>query len=260
MNFSCSVKIFLLLLFFFSGGNIVQAKKKQSLQDSLNEIAELKNKLRPLVDTSDLTKVVPTKKGEELLFSDPQLQFDASSAEKKGFLEKLLDWISEKLFGNVEAGNVMTARNILLWTIIVIAVGIVVWLLWRSEWARLIREKPKSISFNFSDITENLDTIDFSKKIQDAVSVGDLRLAIRWHYLHLLYLLNKNSTLAFAPYKTNIDYVNELKGNKELLPFQQLSKVYDYVWYGEFILTEYDYHNYAEQFNQFERSQNVQGK
>lgn len=245
------------LLFLFAYAVNCFAENKKSSADSLAEIIAAQNRVAPHVDSSEISKVIPSEKGEALLFADPDLHYDTQAGQKKGYLDKLLEWISEKLFGNAGAGNVALARSILLWTFIVLAAITVIWLLWRSEWAGLVKEKPKSITFNFSDITEDLDTIDFEKKISNALLENDLRLAIRWQYLKLLNLLNKKELIRFAPYKTNIDYVNDLKNSKSRDAFIHLSKAYDYVWYGEFVLSKEAYHSYATEFNQFEKMTDV---
>ena len=164
-------------------------------------------------------------------------------------MERFLEWLAEKLFGKAGYDNVSAARIIIVWTIVIISLGIITWLLSRSELISLTRAKSKTTSFNFTDITEDLDTINFDKQIKEAVGALNYRLATRWHYLKLLYVYDKKQLIIFAPFKTNIDYSNELRNNEEQQKqFLKLSRIYEYVWYGQFTLNEENYRNYEQEF------------
>jgi hypothetical protein len=212
------------------------------------------------IDSASIQKISPDTLKENALFSDPNLHYKTKTMEGKGFFEKLLDWLAEKLFGKAGYDSVDAARSIIIWTVIIVCVLIVIWLLWRSELVSLIRAKPKSTSFNFSDITEELSSINFEERIKTALAAGDLRLAIRWHYLKLLYVLDLKKLISFAPYKTNIDYGNELRSQNYQGEFKLLSRLYDYVWYGKFPVTHKEYTAREEEFRNFEKKINVQGQ
>ncbi|MBA3663350.1 MAG: hypothetical protein H0W61_03965 [Bacteroidetes bacterium] len=201
-----------------------------------------------LSDTSEIKTIRPSKEKEKQIFSDPKLSYKKDIVAKKGMFERLLEWLAEKLFGKAGYDNISTARSIIIWTIVVLSVGIIIWLLSRSELVSLIKPKAKATSFNFTDVTEDLDSINFDQKISDAVKTGDYRLAIRWHYLKTLYIFDKRELITFAPFKTNIDYGNELKGGNDHKDFVKLSRIYDYVWYGQFNLNEANYNNNAREF------------
>ncbi len=132
-----------------------------------------------------------------------------------------------------------------------------IWLLSKTELVSLIKPKSKSTSFNFSDLIEDLDTINFDVKIAEAFKSSDFRTAIRWHYLKTLFLLDKKQLITFAPFKTNIDYGHELKGKDLYQAFIKLSRIYEYVWYGQFILNGSTYQNNAAKFNAVEKQINV---
>jgi len=149
------------------------------------------------------------------------------------------------------------ARQIIIWTIVIAAISILIWLLSKSELVSLIRPKPKTTSFNFNDITEDLSAINFEHKIAEALKGNDYRLAIRWHYLKILFILDKKQMIRFLPFKTNIDYGNELRGKHFFSEFVKLSRTYEYVWYGQFLLNDVNYKNNALEFETIEKQINV---
>lgn len=210
-----------------------------------------------MIDSTAINIIKPTSAKEAAIFSDPKLSYKKNIADGKGMFEKFLEWLAEKLFGKPTYDNISSARELVIWTIVIVSILIIIWLLSKSELIGLVKPKAKATSFNFSDITEDLDAINFNEKINDAEKAGDLRLAIRWHYLKLLYLLDKKNLIAFAPFKTNIDYNYELKGKTIHDEFVKLSRTYDYVWYGQFTLTHQNYEARAAEFDAAERKINV---
>ncbi|MEO6424757.1 MAG: hypothetical protein ABIP40_05060 [Bacteroidia bacterium] len=205
------------------------------------------------IDSSKIEIITPAKKKEKELFSDPKLKYKSTVTNiEKGMFERFLEWLAEKLFGNAGFDNVLTARKIILWSVALLAIGIVIWLLSRSELVSLIRPKPKATAFNFMDVVEDLDKINFEEKIKLALVDNDYRLATRWHYLKILFLLDKAKLIEFASYKTNIDYRYELKSKKHQHAFIRLSYIYEHVWYGQFIIGVTDYKEKETEFNNFE--------
>ncbi len=168
-------------------------------------------------------------------------------------MEKFQEWLAEQLFGGGGYNNIAMARQIILWSVIIISVAVLIWLLTKTEFVSLIKPRPKSTSFNFSDITEDLSAINFDAQISEALKRSDYRTAIRWHYLKILFMLDKKQMIVFSPYKTNIDYGYELKGKNFHPGFVKLSRIYEYVWYGQFALNETVYKSNAAEFETIEK-------
>lgn len=210
-----------------------------------------------LKDTASILLRSPSADKEKSVFSDPKLRYKKNTRESPGFFSRLLDWISEKLFDNVNEESVYRTRQIIIWTIVIISVVVIVRLLLRSEFTGLTRSSSRSVAFSFADVTENLDTVNFDKKTDEALLNGDYRLATRWLYLKMLYLLNKKQHIAFAPFKTNIDYKYELKGKFPEAGFIALSRIYEYVWYGQFVTTPDRYRQHEAEFKDYEKQLHV---
>ncbi len=160
----------------------------------------------------------------------------------------LLEILAEKLFSSTGAEAVQKTRKLILWSVVIASVIVVIRLLRRSSISGLTRATPKSTAFSFNDITEDLHSINYSERISEALSQNDYRMAIRWHYLELLFQLDKQQLIHFAPHKTNIDYRYELKDKGTQRGFYEASRIYDYVWYGQFVLNETDYSDNAKTF------------
>jgi len=220
----------------------------------------LKKEVTLLIDSSIIEVKKPDSLIEKKLFSEDQLQYKTNVKYEAGILERFMDWLSELIFGNNNYENIYLTRQIILWTVIIISIGVVIWLLLRSDFSKLVRPESKLTTFNFNEITEDLSTINFDKMIEEAFQNGDYRLAIRWYYLRTLFVLEKGKYLVFQPSKTNIDYKNDLKKTNFQNEFMALSKIYEYVWYGKFEIDLTKYNDFKKEFNSFDSLVNVQGQ
>jgi len=184
-------------------------------------------------------------------------QYKGTVKEAPGFFEGLLAWLAMKLFGKAGVENIVFTRRLIIWTVIIISVYVIIRLLLRTELAGLTRQKAKSTAFSFTDLTEDLDQVNFDQRIAEALKENDYRLAICWQYLKTLFLLDKKQLISFAPHKTNIDYRYELKDKGLQEGFTGLSRIYEYAWYGRFVITETNYTLNAEKFAALQKQADV---
>ncbi len=75
---------------------------------------------------------------------------------------------------------------------------------------------------------------NFDAAINKAKSGNNYRLAVRYLYLQLLQRLTAAGAIEFAVDKTNTEYLRELAGKPYKETVAELTRYYDYVWYGEF--------------------------
>lgn len=97
---------------------------------------------------------------------------------------------------------------------------------------------------------ENIHELDFAARLAEAEASGNYRLALRLGYLQLLKQLSDQELIAWQPDKTNQAYLRELGSARPPLrpPFTELTRQFEYVWYGEFPLAAASYqHLRAEQ-------------
>ncbi|NIG57059.1 DUF4129 domain-containing protein [Chitinophaga sp. Cy-1792] len=94
-------------------------------------------------------------------------------------------------------------------------------------------------------------TNEYERKIQEAVSKNDIRQAIRWSYLHLLFLLADAHMIKLAKDRTNKEYVRSLKNTPYYADFSILTMDYEYVWYGGFDISQHEFEKMLEQFKVF---------
>ncbi len=96
---------------------------------------------------------------------------------------------------------------------------------------------------------DDINAVNFDKIISDALSAEDYRKAIRFLYIKFLKLLSDHEYIEWKREKTNTDYKREMKNNKYSDEFSYLTKIYEYVWYGEFSISKNFFFSENKRFN-----------
>ena len=98
---------------------------------------------------------------------------------------------------------------------------------------------------------EHVENMDLDTLLERALNQQNYRLAIRYQYLKTLKLLTQKNIISYHVKKTNLDYLEEITSEKHKQEFSYLSYLYNYIWYGEFNITQPQYQNAAKSFHQF---------
>lgn len=112
----------------------------------------------------------------------------------------------------------------------------------------LFRKNKKTISIEDEEIIENIHEIDFKEKLINAEKNKDFRLAIRYQFLNVLKKLSDKKQIDWNVEKTNHDYLKELKSESSKNNFAELLYIFEYVWYGEFNVSEEIYQPLKNKF------------
>lgn len=115
------------------------------------------------------------------------------------------------------------------------------WLFYRlNPGAQFFNSEEKS-EVIFSEEEEIIRRRDISELIEQALLKGNYRLAIRYYYLLILKKLSDAGIVEYEFDKTNSDYIAEIPSETIRQGFRKTTNLYDYVWYGNFEITESDY-------------------
>jgi Domain of unknown function (DUF4129) len=144
----------------------------------------------------------------------------------------------------------------ILWVILGAAVVYVIfkWVL-NSENLLFYSTKKVKAEAAAAEGDEDITVTDWEALIRGLVekqemSAEDVRLAIRYCYMMVLQLLQKKALIAYRSDKTNYDYAAELAASPHRQLFRQLSRHYEYAWYGRYGLTTASYKEFHSLFDQ----------
>ena len=146
--------------------------------------------------------------------------------------------------------NFFDAARWLIWLLII---GIAIYVVYRifADGGSFMFRKNKKMMNEGSPAgndEENIASTNWETLLQQALANNDLRMAVRYRYMWLLQLLQRQELIQYRTDKTNYEYYTELSGNYKQ-PFKQLSRQYEYVWYGHFTLPAPAYQQYSDLFN-----------
>jgi len=129
--------------------------------------------------------------------------------------------------------------NVLFWVILIGGfVALLVWFLSTSD-VRLFRKKTRPVDEEVQDeITDDIFEMNFEKEIQKATEARNYRLAVRHMYLRTLRDLANYNLINYTHEKTNSDYLLQMSATRYYKSFFQLTRNFDYTWYGKFELTQ----------------------
>lgn len=105
--------------------------------------------------------------------------------------------------------------------------------------------------YSLDHIEENLKELDLDDYLRKALADEDYRAAIRLNYLKVIQLLDQLSLIKWQRDKTNRDYQRELSAHPKNRQFQRLTTNYEYVWYGDLVITLQEFHTIEPPFKEF---------
>ena len=112
---------------------------------------------------------------------------------------------------------------------------------------------PVRGEIHFSEEEKIIKTRDIRQLIDKAVAKENYRLAVRYHFLYLLQQLSRQELVIYDPAKTDEDYSEEIEDAGLKAHFKKLSRIYDFIWYGDFAITAEDYPKIAGEFTKAEK-------
>ena len=99
---------------------------------------------------------------------------------------------------------------------------------------------------------EDIHDIDYERQIQDAIAAHQYRLAVRLYYLYVLKTLSDSKQIDWKIDKTNHDYLSEMTGSPLSQPFSEMTRAFEYAWYGDRPLDETAFQRVQHSFQQFQ--------
>jgi hypothetical protein len=179
------------------------------------------------------------KKDKNFLYAnDDSYWIQKPVQRKKNFFDYLVEFITKPFFR---------------WLLYILFGAVILFALYRlivENKLHMFYSPPKK------KITEAAEETDITyeeveSKIQEAIASGDFRSAIRYLYLKALKKSGDKGFITLNAQATNHEYINQFAGHPGEKEFRILTNVYEYVWYGGFVLTPVQFESLRIQFNHF---------
>lgn len=157
---------------------------------------------------------------------------------KKNFFDYFLEFISKPFFR---------------WLLYILFGAVILFALYRlivENKLHMFYSPPKkkiAVAAEETDMTYE----EIESKIREAIASGDFRSAIRYLYLKALKKSGDRGFIQLNAQATNHEYINQFAGHPGENEFRMLTHVYEYVWYGGFVLTPTQFEFLRIQFSHF---------
>ena len=166
------------------------------------------------------------------------------------------DWFSHLFrFGSKKTSTVWG----LIWSVVkilLLALGAaaLAFVIFKSQGVNIFgifKRKPTTAPIPYSEFFEDINQINFDEEIESAIAKRNYRFAVRLLYLKCLKQLSDAGLIQWQLDKTNSAYINELSNNEQRAAFSMLTRQFEYIWYGEFLIDGLVYNNIYSSFQDF---------
>lgn len=201
-------------------------------------------------DRSSIVKKNFDTKNLEKYKTDKDFNYEEENVNKEPtFIERVFNWLGRQFLRFLEwIFGVKYAKGLfasILSALPYIILGVVLFLLLKF-FLKVNLKSSSVISKNNPtvSITEEEELIkskDISKLIEHAIQQKNYRLAVRYYYLNILKQLENKELIIWEQQKTNEDYIKEISQKNIQHIFTNLTRLYDFVWYGNFEISETEF-------------------
>jgi hypothetical protein len=130
----------------------------------------------------------------------------------------------------------------LIYFLALVVVLILIFLAFRNfKKNNVVLEKTISIE-TIDEIEEKIHEVNLDDLLAEALKVKNYRIALRLNFLIVIKLLSEKGEINWAKEKTNWEYYAELRNKQIADPFKEIILNFEAIWYGEYVLTELNYH------------------
>jgi len=184
------------------------------------------------------------------LQADRAYQYGADTPPPDNPVARFLAYVWQKI---AEFLSSDAYQNVWQYVFLAAITALVVYLLLKAEvlGSLFTKRARQGDGLDYETITENIHEIDFDAAIANAVEQQNYRLAVRLLYLQTLKRLTDAELIQYKPDKTNRQYVHELANSPQQPGFEQLTRQFEFVWYGDFPVDTARFDELRAQFRVF---------
>lgn len=140
---------------------------------------------------------------------------------------------------------------LLKYSFFALVIAFIIRKLFGADLRTLFYNKAEINSIEYETISENIHELDYTKDIQEAIQQGNYRKAVRLYYLKSLKVLADKEIIKWKLDKTNGDYRREVSQSDYAHSFGEITRLFDYVWYGEFPVDKPLFDETEQKFQRF---------
>lgn len=182
---------------------------------------------------------------------DSDFNYNISHGQGTSIFSRIWTWIKRLLNQILYWGGSSTIGKIIIYILIIGAIVFTVLKITQTNPLQLLRKDELDIKYEVHE--EDIHSISFDEQIRKALEERNYKLAVRLNYLGALKKLSDSNLISWAPGKSNHEYVYEISDKIVKKNFTDLSRLFEYCWYGGFEVGKSVFEksrNYAKQLGE----------
>jgi hypothetical protein len=172
---------------------------------------------------------------------------------KESLWSKIKRWFWNKIGDLIGPGASLLSKIVFYGLLAFGLIGIFLYFS-RVETSKIFRKGDYRQKLNAEILDENIDADNIVQLIQSSKKRGDFKLAIRYWLIQTLIQLESENVIQLDQNKTIAQYRKNFPIASLKSEFGELTKIFEYVWYGEYQLDSDQYDEIEDQFIRFLKS------
>ena len=210
-----------------------------------------------LVDNSNISLRVVDPNIIDHFLADKAFRYLNNNEAEIGLWDQIKNWIWYNILRFIFSESTYPVIRIIYYLILIAIIIYFILRILKVDIRGLFYRKGELQNLIDSELLQNPEKTDIDEAISKSIEKGAYREAIRLLYLRVLKVLNSNNIISWSRDKTNSDYIKELKDDKMQEKFKFISFLFEYICYGEFMISKNRFEGMHESFNQFYREFNL---
>lgn len=195
---------------------------------------------------------------DETYLSQPEYAYEEIQQEKN-WLQRAKLWLTNvwnRFLDRILGGSALSVFwqvffQLAPYLLLVMLMSLLVWIAMKYSSGGSQDGKIGLSSLSADEVLLKSDNLN--ALVEEALRNQDFRLALRYRYLSVLQLLIRRKLIVWKSSKTNFDYQKELRETPFLGPFTEVTRIYNFVWYGHFDLDATTYGELEGTFNHLDQ-------
>ena len=173
---------------------------------------------------------------------------DYTETSEKPKPEKKKEYIPEKTGESWFTFNSSVAQTVLI-IVAALVLGFVLFRLFRGSVSNTKVGKEKT--YSIEELEDALHESDLERYLLEAISKKDFRAAVRIYYLMAIKQLSERDWIRWKKDKTNNQYLYEMSARPNFAGFREITRLFEYAWYGEMTVEETQFRVLDPKFREF---------
>lgn len=192
--------------------------------------------------------LLPEKKVIQSYKNDENFIYTEDKEKQKQTISEYIGKLIERALKRIFGTNLWKLPNyifqILKYFFLSVFITAIIYFILKMRYKNIFNKKNTLIDIDEIDKIDEIQQVNFTTPLYEAIQQKKYRIAMRLRYFETLQLLEKKQIIQWNKYKTNHDYLYEIKDETIRNNFKKIVQKYEWAWFGESDINELHYNQF----------------